>query len=285
MKATPIIFSLKLKDSQYWLLGIGAGLIAVHLSLTTKADQTSLLGSSFVFWIAISSLIWDKRHQLNFESGVFASIVGLILIVLALLKSAFPINTGGVAYLFPIVAALGLALIASGFKGLKQYRGELIALFFLAAPKLIPPSLMDLSLTTAKLSTAMLWYSGFHVVRSGVQINLPSGNVIVNFPCSGTEQVFHLLGLAIIALIMFPMKKWQKILVPIVAAVLAFIVNGIRVALMAILVNLGDKEAFKYWHGGDGSLVFSLISVTIFGCFCLFLLSKNNKKSPLKSVG
>lgn len=285
MKAAPITFTTKLKDSQYWLLGIGAGLIAVHLSLTWKADQPSLLGASFVFWVAISSLIWDKRYKLNFDSGVFASFCGLILIALALLKSAFPINPGGIAHLFPIFAAFGLALIASGFKGLKQYRGELIALFFLAAPKLIPPSLMDLSLATAKLSTVMLWYSGFQVSRSGVQINLPSDSVIVNFPCSGTEQVFHLVGFAIIALIMFPMKKWQKILVPIVAAMVAFIVNGVRVSLMAILVNLGDKEAFEYWHMGDGSLVFSLISVTIFGCFCLFLLDKKKKKSPPKTVG
>lgn len=285
MKATPITFAPKLKESQYWLLGIGAGLIAVHLSLTWKADQPSLLGASFVFWVAISSLIWDKREKLNLQSGIVPSICGFIMIALALLKSAFPINPGGIAHLFPIVSAFGLALIASGFKGLKQYRGELLALFFLAAPKLIPPSLIDLSLTTAKFSTAIMWYAGLQVFRTGVQIHLPSDSVIVNFPCSGTEQVFHLMGLAIIALIMFPMKLWQKVLVPIVAIIVAFIVNGFRVALMAILVDLGDKNAFDYWHMGDGSLVFSLISVTIFGSFCLFLLSKKKKKkSPPKPV-
>lgn len=286
MKSIPNTLAPKLnqlRNSQYWLLGIGAGLILVHLSVAWKAEQASLLGASFVFWIAISSLIWDKRNKLNFESGIFASFCGLILIVLALFKSAFPINTGGVAHLFPIVSALGLALIASGFKGLKQYGGELFALCFLAAPKLLPPSILDLSLVTAKFSTVILWYTGFQVSRNGVHISLPSESVVVNLPCSGIDQIFHLLGFAIIALIMFPMKRWQKILVPIIAVVLAFIINGFRVALMAILVNQGDKQAFDYWHMGDGSLVFSLITVSVFGYLCLLLLGKK-KKSPPKPV-
>lgn len=168
-------------------------------------------------------------------------------------------------------------MLASGFKGLKQYRGELLALLFLAAPKLIPPSFIDLSLLTAKFSTVILWYGGLTVVRNGVQINLPSDGVIVNYPCSGTEQIFQLVGLAILALLMFPMKKWQKILAPIVAALIAFIVNGMRVALMAILVDQGHKSVFEYWHMGDGSMLFSLVSVLLFGCFCMFLLSKDSQ--------
>lgn len=269
----------KLKNSEYWLLAIASGLITIHLTLTWQANQSSLLGASFVFWAGISFLIWDKRHRLSLKSGAFASFCGLLIIILALLKSTFPIHLGGVSHLLPSIFALGLALLASGFQGLKQYTGELLALFFLAAPKLIPPSLIDISLLTAKFSTVVLWYTGFNVIREGVNINLSTGSVIVNFPCSGMEEILHLLGLAILCLIIFPMTIIQKILVPIVAIIIAFIVNGLRVVLMAILTAQGQKESFEYWHMGDGSLIFSLIAVVIFGCLFSFLPFKKEVKN------
>jgi exosortase/archaeosortase family protein len=43
---------------------------------------------------------------------------------------------------------------------------------------------------------------------------------------------------------------------------------------MAILVAQQQMAAFDYWHEGDGSLVFSLIAVLLFGLFCWFLLGR-----------
>jgi exosortase/archaeosortase family protein len=68
-----------------------------------------------------------------------------------------------------------------------------------------------------------------------------------------------------------------KILVPIVAVSLAFIVNGIRVAVMAVLSASSNEKAFDYWHLGEGSLIFSLLSVLSFGLFCLFLLRQQEE--------
>jgi len=45
-------------------------------------------------------------------------------------------------------------------------------------------------------------------------------------------------------------------LFPIVAVLVAFVVNGVRVALMAILVAYSSQEAFEYWHTGTGSEIF-----------------------------
>lgn len=81
--------------------------------------------------------------------------------------------------------------------------------------------------------------------------------------------------------LMFRMNwRWrQKLFIPVVAATVGFVVNGIRVALMAVLVAKGDKGAFAYWHEGDGSLIFSLIAVALFFLFCWFLLWINKAKS------
>jgi len=70
----------------------------------------------------------------------------------------------------------------------------------------------------------------------------------------------------------FTTTSFKKILVLLVAVLVGFIVNGVRVALMAVLVALSQQDAFEYWHQGDGSLIFSMIGVLLFGLFCHFLL-------------
>ncbi|MBW4498346.1 MAG: cyanoexosortase A [Scytonema hyalinum WJT4-NPBG1] len=274
MKASHLTLGSQLKYPQFWLLGIAAGYIAIHLTLAWKADNSSLVGMSFLFWAALSSLIWEKRHSLNLESGIFSSFFGLSLIALLLLKSLSLTSLGGFLHISPAIFAFGLALLASGFKGLKQYKGELLVLFFLAVPKILPSSLTDISPLTAKFAGFALWYTGFPVTRNGILISLPTGSVEVYSGCSGIELVFQMLGLALLFLLMFPQKGKKKILLALIAAILGFVVNGVRVALMAILVAQGQQKAFVYWHEGDGSLIFSLVAVLLFGLLCWFLLEK-----------
>ncbi|MBW4633264.1 MAG: cyanoexosortase A [Iphinoe sp. HA4291-MV1] len=269
----------RLKYPEFWLLAIGASLIAIHLVLLWKANNSSLLGMTFLFWAALSSLIWEKRHSFNLESGIFSSFFGLSLIALLLIKSISLTSFGVFLYFYPVIFAIGLALVASGFKGLKQYKGELFILFFLSVPKLLPSSLIDISLLTAKFATLILWYTGFEVTRKGTLIYLPAGSVEVYHGCSGMELIFQLLGLALLFLLMFPQTWKQKILISFVAATLAFIVNGLRVALMAVLVAQGQMGVFDYWHDGDGSLVFSLIAVLLFGLFCWFSLGQSELRN------
>jgi len=71
---------------------------------------------------------------------------------------------------------------------------------------------------------------------------------------------------------MFPTTRKQKIIVPILAILIAFFVNSARIALLAVLVSLSQPDLFKYWHEGSGSVVFSMISVVIFGLFCWFFI-------------
>ncbi|NEO89919.1 MAG: cyanoexosortase A, partial [Moorea sp. SIO3G5] len=67
----------------------------------------------------------------------------------------------------------------------------------------------------------------------------------------------------------------QKIIVPIVAATLGFIVNGIRIAILAHLAAPSSQAAFEYWHSQSGALIFVMISVILFGTYCLFILQQS----------
>ncbi|HEY9729704.1 MAG TPA: cyanoexosortase A [Chroococcales cyanobacterium] len=267
-----------LKDHNFWLAGIAVGLITIHLRLTDHIDGSSVSSLSLLFWLAAASLIWQKRDSLNLESGVFPSFLGIILIVAVLVRSS-SLPTTEFLGVFPFLSSLGLALLASGFKGLKQYWQELLILFFLGVPKATLFPVMDISVLTARFATALLWYMGFDVLNQGVTVILPGGGVNVQPVCSGLRGVFYLLGLAVLTLVMFPVSGVKKYFVPIVAMILAFVVNGFRVVVMAFFANAQNQKGLAYWHDGQGSLLFMLISVMLFGFFYLFLMRQERSEA------
>lgn len=250
------------------LLGTAANVLAIYLIQILRAGDDNRLGMITPFLFAVGFLLWKKRCNLSLESSFPSTVVGTVLISALFLINllAFP-NTPPEKLLLisPFVAALGLGLIASGFKGLRQYKKELFLLFFLGTPEVLLSSLIDLSKFTAQFSAFILWYLGFDVSLQGVYINLPSGSVQVYGPCSGMSIVTYMLGVAVLGLVMFPPKRNYRILVPFIAVIIGFVVNCLRVALMAILLAANSQEAFDYWHGGDGSLVFAMAAVLIFG--------------------
>ncbi|MBD6614330.1 cyanoexosortase A [Komarekiella sp. 'clone 1'] len=282
MKTTTLTPVKTLSNSQFWLVGIGAGLIAIILTLTQRTGDFSHLGMSVLFYFAVASLLGEKRHNLNLESGLFSSLLGILLIAGVLWQSASLTSSSKLLPIFthiaPFVSAIGLALLASGLKGLKQYWQEITILFFLGVPKIVLTSLTDISPITAKFSAFLLWYSGFEVsLQQEIFIRVPPGSIKVYSGCSGVELMSHLLGLAVIALLMFPLERKKKILVPIVAITIAFVVNGIRVALLAVVVT--QQQAFDYWHEGDGSRLFGMIAVLILGLFYYLLLRQGEGKN------
>ncbi|MBD2494995.1 cyanoexosortase A [Nostoc sp. FACHB-280] len=287
MKATRI-FHQPLTNPQLWLLGIGGGLVATLLTIIWKADDDSHLGMTVLALFAVFSLLGDKKHKLKLESDVISSVLGTVLIGVVLWYSThFPPGKLFAVYthVAPFVAALGLSLLASGWQGLKQYWQELVIIFFAGVPKVLIFALLDikpLSILTAKLSTLMLWYAGFEVALQDVYINLPTGGIKVAENCAGIEWICHLLGLAVIGLLMFPPERKKRIFVPIVAVIIAFIVNAVRVAILAVMAANQNQNSFKFWHVGDGSLIFGVITVILFGIFYWFLL--NQAEAKKKSI-
>ncbi|MEG4804367.1 cyanoexosortase A [Microcoleus sp. ARI1-B5] len=280
---TEINWLKHIQEPKYWLLGIASGLIALHLTLTSRTDSADLFGTMLMFWGVVAFLIWERHESLTFESGIFASFFGASLIAFILLKSSS--ISGGYDFFIrvsPFLIGISLALLASGTKGLKQYWQELLILAYTAIPPGLIGVFVNVALYTAKFSAFILHYLGFEVVRQGVFLILEKGSVEVYHGCSGVNAILQLLGLALVFLLMFPTTVGQKIVVPLVAVLIAFVVNAARVALMAVLVSLSQPAAFKYWHEGNGSVVFSMIAVFIFGLFCWFAILQNETPNKEK---
>ena len=277
MKAVNLISAKPLKTSKFWLLSIAAGLIAIQLTVSWRAGSINAWSTSALFWFAIGSVVWEKRNTLSLKSGTIASLLGTLLIAIVLLKST--LDGGNFHYISPFISALGVGLLASGLKGLKQYWQELTALFCLGVPQVILTPLVDPSELTARFAAFVLSHLGFATSRQGVYVNLTAGAIEVNPQCSGMQNMTQLFAIAILFLIMFPMHWTKKIIVPLVAVFIGFTVNGFRVAIMAILVAHSTQENFEYWHKEDGAQVFALISALLFGLFCFILLRLNEPEN------
>ncbi|EGK90153.1 cyanoexosortase A [Microcoleus vaginatus PCC 9802] len=276
---TEINWLKHIQEPKYWLLGIASGLIALHLTLTSRTNDTDLFGTMLLFWGVVAFLIWERHESLTFESGVFASFFGTSLIALILLKSSSISGYDFFIRATPFLSGISLALLASGTKGLKQYWQELLILGYTAIPPGLIGVFVDVPKLTAKFSAFILHYIGFEVVRKGVFLILEKGSVEVNHGCSGVNAMLQLLGLALVFLLMFPTTRGQKMVLPFVAIITAFVVNAARVGLLAVLVSLSQPEAFKYWHEGNGSVIFSMIAVFIFGLFCWFAILKDQPQN------
>jgi cyanoexosortase A len=197
-------------------------------------------------------------------------LLGALLLSLLLLKSSGYCEESFLLG-YPFIAGIALALIAAGFRGLRTYWRELVLLFFSGIPEVLLAKLTDPAPLTAHFASSILWYSGFAITQNGIYLQLPGGSVQVYSGCSGVVAMTQLLGMSVLFLMLLPLPwKWfQKLILPVGAVAIGFIVNALRVSLMAILVSQKQMEAFDYWHAGSGSLVFSVI-----GTFLLVILLK-----------
>ena len=276
-------WSKQLQEPKFWLLAIVSAIAVLHLTLLNRINDPDIFATSILFWMAAGSLIWDRRETLNMESGLVPSLAGVVVLALLLLRSSFSPDSLSTAWALPLFAMLAVGLLASGFKGLRQYWREFIIFGLLALYPVLKLSLqaIDLSELTAIAAAFNLSYLGFPVQRQGVFLVMPSSRVEVYGACSGLQSILQLLSISILFLLMFPLSKlWQRIVCVISAIVIAFSVNSFRVALMTILNNIGNKGAFDYWHEGDGSLIFSAIAVAVFGGFCWFFFLRKPTQKP-----
>ena len=273
----------------FWMAVLLSSLVIINLSIFYLVDNIAHTGMSALAWFAVFSLLWERRKQLKFQQKLLPVLLGVLLIAINLWfsRSIPDEKESDILSVAPFIFSVGVALVASGFYGLKQFKNELLIVFFVGVPRVILDPFTSISVFTAKFSSFLLHYLGFPTTSEGVYIYLPNGGVKVYEGCSGIESMTYVLGLSVICLIMFPVRKNHRFYVPIVGLVIGFLVNAFRVVLMAILVNKGNQESFNYWHEGEGSLIFGMIAVILFAIFYSQLMNKtgnNQSHRTQKSV-
>ena len=249
-------------DYQFLLLSIATLLIAFNWYVINY-NSTYLL-----FWCAALYIAWKKKDKLNLHSNLLSTAVGLILIAWLLFRGAVSeFDSDVITRIYPLISVAGICLLATKPTKIFQYWREIFIVSMTGIPwELIfamTPVVSKISILDAKIARLMLWYVGFDVQRSGDLVILPKGAIKIASSCSS----FDLLGLlwqsAIVLCLCFTVANNKKIILFSCSTLIAFVVNGLRLCLMAVLVASKSNEAFYYWHGEDGAEIFTTAAILI----------------------
>jgi cyanoexosortase A len=282
---------LLLKNDKFWIFSSLIGLSILYLNLTWKTTgDLDRITTDSLFWGAILWLLWRRRDGLNLNNDLFSNCLGLLLIVLVLFKSIslFAFESTLIP-LIPFFAALGLALLASGFRGLRQYWRELFFAWFLFFPTGVIGYFLDrifyITVLNAKFATYVLYYFGFNVASQGneVLLSLPHmGNfkAVVDYPCAGVPMILLMFKLSLLLVTFFSLQKAQRIWLPGVALGIGFFLGVIRVCILTLAIP--NPARFDYWHGSNGSQIFSTLAIIIFSFFCHSVLKQQNRQKLVR---
>ncbi|MEB3266193.1 MAG: exosortase/archaeosortase family protein [Cyanobacteriota bacterium] len=195
---------------------------------------------------------------------------GMAVVLLVLWRSQQLVTLDAASSGLPLLAGLGLALLAAPARRLGPLRPALVILALLPLMRalLVVIPTERLSLLTARVTQVLLHLGGLSAQVQGNVVRLPDGAVQIAGPCSGIGMVAQLVGVGLIFGLAFPMRhRWQSAVMVVVAPLLAVLANGLRIGLLAVITASrlpGKRWWFDFFHEHEGSLVFSGIAVLMF---------------------
>jgi EpsI family protein len=221
---------------------------------------------SYGFLVPIISgyLIWlRRRHVLAApvkpSYGVGALVLASALAMLILGRAS---NTNVIEELSLPIAATGSALLVLGRRVTKTlafplaYLFAMIPLWDFATDPLQAP----FQLYSATLGVAALRLFDIPVLRDGILIYLPEATLEVADVCSGVNQLVAILCIGV-PLAHMQIKSWPRRAGIVAAAlIIAILSNGLRVALISLLVYNGITGTDGDVHGPYSVLRTTLIS-------------------------
>ena len=64
-----------------------------------------------------------------------------------------------------------------------------------------------------------------------------------------------------------------------VSITIGFVLGVIRVCIMTLMIP--EQVTFDYWHGAEGSQIFSTVAIMIFSGFAYWVLNRDGLLNPL----
>ena len=270
-------------------LSIAAAIaVGVELVVAWQLKQSvDVLNYQMLAFFAAAYLF--GRLRITPALGSFWSVIaGVVLLASALGQALVMIKGDDYYHFLALNFALGLGLIAFGFRQtLRAWKVlEILALLSVldipfSSAVLGPLHLNELGAT---LSSNFLLLAGYPAVARGDQVILPTGSVEVFGPCSAAVPMLYLLKLTLLVLLVFPSRFWQKLAIGTTAVGIALFFNAIRICVMAVLAAAGDQARFHYWHEGAGANLFSVLYAAAFCAGCALLLRIGKSEGPRDPV-
>jgi exosortase/archaeosortase family protein len=209
-----------------------------------------------------------------------------LLIIIPYITADFAFQEISVSWYFlPLVSAIGLALLASGFPGIKQFKRELavIAIFPLIVVFVkVLGMVIRITVISAKLTSFLLWYLGFESATQGTLVSVNNGIIDILSECTAIPLLIMLLKFSFVLAILFPSLLKNIYLPFILSGVFSLVFSIVRLIIIALVVT--DKPAFDYWHGSQGGDFFTILTFLAFGAVILFLSPNDQTPSSLTTA-
>lgn len=263
-----------LRTLRFYLIGIVTTASVLHLSLVgLHPIHNQELSFYALGWVGIILLLC--RHQHDARVGWFSSCLGLVLLFFVIIR---PLKLWNLDLMLfwtgPIVAGVGLGLLFIGFPRAQRqwlsFSVLCLMLFPLYVLNVIFAKLLHFSELTTVISAFLLHYIGIKATYYDVLLTLPQGQVSVNYACTGGPLIVWLLKLSLLIVLVFPLTKFQKLVLALCACGIGFFIGCVRVGLLAVVVN--NRNAFDYWHGTQGGQIFLAVAILTFVVLCNWIL-------------
>lgn len=253
------------------LLLLPAAIAAAQLTLLFRAGQGAgdFQVISLLVWFCAGTLWLEKQFESAEPRWRGLAPLALPPLAWSLLVLSRPTTVyDPLLNAVPLATLLGLALLQRNGLGRRMVLLGLLPLLHYALTGLIATE--PLEALTAAVSGFLLWICGQTVVSSGNQLLLPDRVVEVAVGCTSLNA--QSLGLAtVISLLALngPLPIERLLMLLLSSPLLAFLINTIRVAVLALTTIAKGAAApealasFDFWHVGAGSNLFSLLLVML----------------------
>ena len=221
----------------------------------------------FLIPVVTTWLLWTRRDALRANIGQ-PSWIGPILILLAIAMHI----TGELSAIFIlsqigfVVALIGIVLGTGGYSLFKvTFIPIAFLLFAIPLPYFIDSILtLRLQLVSSALGVFFIRMFGIPVFLDGNIIDMGSYKLQVIEACSGLRYLYPLLSLSFLAAYLFHAPFWQRGLVLLSSIPIAIGMNGLRIAMVGILVDRwGTQMAEGVLHFFEGWVIFLACAVLL----------------------
>lgn len=285
-----------------------AGIAAGQLTLLVRAGVAAFAIMAALSWLGGALLLLDREEEGLCPAPAAIPWPRFLLATALLVWALLVLSLAGRLY-DPLLHLLPLAVLpALGVMAGARLRSGLMATLLLIAALLPAQVLLNrflptdpLAVATARFAAPLLTLLGSPSFPDGHRIVMSDQVLLVDASCTGVNTMSLCLAATVLLVVLLPLPFRAgrgplrsalpgAALLGGFALVAAFVVNGVRVALLGLThqdpdaTGIAQLGSFDFWHDGTGSHVFSLAAMLIVcGAYLLGLeiqLRRRSEGSP-----
>jgi cyanoexosortase A len=255
-----------------------------NLIVFTNTQITGNAITALLVWGGALICMEDQIEELRPRPSLLSLLLGITLIIYTLYRTSTIFNSDSFLYFLVPVAGLALSMMVLPFHEISRFKDSLLVLCLLPCFVIIQILVAtyvtdDLSILTARFVIFWLGVLGIAPVKLvGDTVYTTGGAVQVMHECNGFEMIMQMVITSIIFSVAFPLRsRLGKLLVLTSSPLIGFIVNSMRIALLAVFTSFNSPTGlslFDFFHEQAGSLIFSGIAVFLLGYIYLLILER-----------